>query len=241
MSVLLCQMAIPRIFLGKEPPPASFAVVELFTSEGCSSCPPADKVLAELADEAKKDNRRIFPLAFHVDYWNYLGWVDSFSIPESSERQEQYGAALHVPQSYTPQMIVNGKEEFVGSDGRRAWDTVNTALASPAPASVTIQMKAGAAGPEIEYQVSGAPKGTLLCIAVVESGLVSSVRRGENAGHTLSHTSVVRTFVSLPLHTSTGTFNLETGFSSPRKDRQVIAFLQDPRTMVILGATGLHL
>jgi hypothetical protein len=71
-----------------EPAIASFAVVELFTSEGCSSCPPADLVLAELADDAKKNGRRIFPLEFHVDYWNYLGWKDPFTLSASSERQE---------------------------------------------------------------------------------------------------------------------------------------------------------
>jgi len=97
-AVCVSHIFLANNILAAEPATASFAVVELFTSEGCSSCPPADKVLGELADDAKKNGRRIFPLAFHVDYWNYLGWKDPFSLPLSSERQEQYGAALRVKQ-----------------------------------------------------------------------------------------------------------------------------------------------
>jgi hypothetical protein len=224
-----------------EPARASFAVVELFTSEGCSSCPPADQVLAELADDAKKNGSRIFPLAFHVDYWNSLGWKDPFSLTVSSERQEQYGATLRVNQSYTPQMIVNGNTEFVGSDHRRAWKAVDAALALPPQALVALRVKADGDKQKIEYQVSGATKNAVLCVAVVESGLVSQVRRGENAGHTLSHANVVRKFVTLPLDEPTGTVGLESEFSSPKRDLQVIAFLQDPHTMAIFGATGIHL
>jgi hypothetical protein len=219
----------------------SFAVVELFTSEGCSSCPPADQVLAELADDAKKNGRRIFPLAFHVDYWNYLGWKDPYGLALSSERQEQYGAALRVNQSYTPQMVVNGSAEFVGSDRRRARKAVDAALAPPAQARVTLRVKADGDGQKIQYQVSDAPKDAVLCVAVVESGLVSQVRRGENAGHTLSHTNVVRKFVTLPLGGLTGSVVLESEFSSSKRDLQVIAFVQDSRTLAIFGATGIHL
>jgi hypothetical protein len=240
---LICvsQMAPVNNTLAAEPATAPFAVVELFTSEGCSSCPPADQVLSELADDAKKAGRRIFPLAFHVDYWNYLGWKDPFSLPVSSERQEQYGDALRVNQSYTPQMIVNGKTEFVGSDRRRAWKVVNAALDLPALASVTLQVKTNADGPRIEYRVSGAPKGAGLCIAVVESGLTSQVRRGENSGRTLSHANTVRKFVVLSLDEPTGSVDLESEFSSPRRDLRVIAFLQNLRTMEIFGASGVHL
>ena len=230
-----------RTIIALEPAAASFAVVELFTSEGCSSCPPADKILAELADDAKKNGRRIFPLAFHVDYWNYLGWKDPFSLADSSERQEQYSAALRVKQSYTPQMIVNGNIEFIGSDGRRARKAVDAALALPAQVSVTLRATTDAGERKIEYQVPGAPKNTVLCVAVVESGLVSQVRRGENAGHTLSHANVVRQFVTLPLDAATGSVGLESEFSSPKRDLQVIAFVQDRRTMAILGAAAIHL
>ncbi len=224
-----------------EPARDSFAVVELFTSEGCSSCPPADQVLAELADDAKKNARRIFPLAFHVDYWNSLGWKDPFSLPISSERQEQYGAALHVNQSYTPQMIVNGNTEFVGSDRQRARKTIDAAFSLPSQGLVALRVEADGGKQKIEYQVSSAPKDAVLCVAVVESGLVSQVRRGENAGHTLTHANVVRKFVTLPLDKPTGSVRLEAEFSSSKRDLQVIAFLQDRHTLTIFGATGIHL
>jgi hypothetical protein len=241
LAVWACLFISAQTTGALEPARTSFAVVELFTSEGCSSCPPADQVLAELADDAKKTGRRIFPLAFHVDYWNYLGWKDPYSLPASSERQEQYGAALRVGQSYTPQMIVNGKTEFVGSDRRRARKAVDAALALPAQAVVTLRVKADGDGQKIEYQVSDAPKEAVLCVAVVESGLVSQVHRGENAGRTLSHANVVRKFVMVSLGGPTGSVNLEPEYSSPKRDLQVIAFLQDRRTLAIFGATGIHL
>ena len=94
----------------KEP----FAVLELFTSEGCSSCPPADRLLSEMVQQARSSNPRIIPLEFHVDYWNYLGWVDPFSERRFSQRQREYGQAFQSSTVYTPQVIVNGKEEFGG-------------------------------------------------------------------------------------------------------------------------------
>ena len=91
------------------------AVIELFTSEGCSSCPPADKLLAETIQQAEKSKRNIFCLAFHVDYWNRLGWIDSFSSKQFTARQKMYVEALNINGAYTPQAIVNGTTEFVGS------------------------------------------------------------------------------------------------------------------------------
>jgi hypothetical protein len=234
-------IAMANSVVALEPTTTSFAVVELFTSEGCSSCPPADEVLAELADDAKKNGRRVFPMEFHVDYWNYLGWKDPFSLSASSKRQEQYGTALHVNQSYTPQMIVNGTTEFIGSDRRQARKAIGDALALTAQASAVLRINVDGERKKIGYQVSGAPKDAVLCIAVVESGLISQVHRGENVGRTLSHANVVRKFVTLPLDKPTGNVELESEFSSSKRDLQVIAFLQDRRTMAIFGATSVHL
>ena len=90
------------------------AVIELFTSQGCSSCPSADQLLSQTINEAKKDGRKIFALSFHVDYWNRLGWADPFSTNEYSQRQRAYAAQLNDNSVYTPQMIVNGSRQFVG-------------------------------------------------------------------------------------------------------------------------------
>jgi hypothetical protein len=226
---------------GDKPADEAFAVVELFTSEGCSSCPPADKLLAEIAKDAKENGRRIFLLAYHVDYWNYLGWADPFSSAAYSERQEEYARVLGVDEIYTPQMIVNGKEAFVGSDRTRARKTVDSALSLPAKASVTIRATPDADGSKIEYRVSNTPKDAVLCVAVVESGLVSQVRRGENAGRTLPHTNVVREFVAVALNSSgTGGVSLKTKLSAQNKNKQVIVFIQDRRTLAILGAASVE-
>src|SRR5262245_18067196 len=99
-------------------PAAPFALVELYTSEGCSSCPPADALLSKLVDAARRDGSRVFALAFHVDYWNRLGWRDPFSDPAFSERQSMYAKSFEP--RYTPQMVVNGVQSFVGSDERLA-------------------------------------------------------------------------------------------------------------------------
>src|SRR5271167_1475342 len=115
---------------------APCAVVELFTSEGCSSCPPADAALAEMAANARKSGAPVFALAFHVDYWNYLGWTDRFSDAAYTRRQSDYARAFNTDQVYTPQMIVNGVDQFVGSDRDAAKRAIDAALAKPAPATV---------------------------------------------------------------------------------------------------------
>src|SRR5436305_253879 len=104
------------------------AVVELFTSEGCSSCPPADELLSDLKTSMRGKN--IFLLAFHVDYWNYLGWNDRFSDAAFSKRQSHYADVLHA-EVYTPQMIVNGQKVFVGSKRSEAEDAIADALKNP--------------------------------------------------------------------------------------------------------------
>ena len=138
-----------------------FAVVELFTSEGCSSCPPADKLLGQIDERARADGSRVFPLAFHVDYWNHLGWTDPFSSEASSNRQRDYGRALHLESIYTPQMIVNGEREFVGSNGEIAEKAVSEALSRPEENTITLHLGVGREYGDVltEYDVAGERKG----------------------------------------------------------------------------------
>ena len=214
----------------------SFALVELFSSEGCSSCPPAERLLGELADDAKRTGRNILTLEFHVDYWNSLGWSDPFSSAVFTDRQQQYAHALGLRSLYTPQMIVNGIDEFVGSDRGRARKGVDAALARAGSARVTLRATPGDGSTRVEYQVAGAPHDAVLCLALVESGLVTRVLRGENSGRTLPHTSVVREFVTVPLAGGgTGGLDLKTGAAAGKHPRRAIAFVQDRRTMAILG------
>ena len=119
-------------------PGTGFALVELFTSEGCSSCPPADKVVAALAKDYPAN---AIVLGFHVDYWNYLGWKDEYSSADYSDRQQQYAAAFALNSIYTPQVIVNGKTQFTGSDKTSLYNTVEKELTVPGVAVIDFSAK----------------------------------------------------------------------------------------------------
>src|SRR5215469_6268895 len=123
---------------GDDAKPQKTVVVELFTSEGCSSCPPADELLTHLRQDLSAKNIQVIPLGFHVDYWNSLGWKDRFSSAEYSHRQEQYTQSLRVDGPYTPQMVIDGSVEFVGNDGGHAQRSIREAASQPEVATVKI-------------------------------------------------------------------------------------------------------
>jgi hypothetical protein len=234
---------------------ASVAVVELFTSQGCSSCPPADRLLSQLASDTHYRGR-VIPLSFHVDYWNHIGWQDPYSSPRWSERQKLYaGRAFHTGRIYTPQVVVNGAAECVGSNEADVYTRVRGALAESPAASVSLE--ADPVTPEGQLRVrakasllraNGAktgPKGELdLWVAVYESGLETEVKAGENASRTLRNDRVVRRFekaFSLPAQAGAS----QSGEIALGIDRRwkaaglgVAAFLQDPATLAIYGAAG---
>lgn len=166
-------------------------LVELFTSEGCSSCPPADRLLTELQQDG---NDHVVTLSFHVDYWNYLGWKDPFSSPVFSKRQEQYARRFKLDSSYTPQMVVNGSAEFVGSQRSKATDAVDGA-SSEMLGVIDLSLNSG----KLSADITGlaAHSGATVYLAVAESGLVTKVRSGENAGANLAHSSVVRQLIPI--------------------------------------------
>lgn len=181
-------------------------LVELFTSEGCSSCPPADAVLIDLLKTQPVAGALVIGLSEHVDYWNQLGWKDPFSAALFSERQHAYADANRTADVYTPQMIVDGGAGFVGSDRRAAIAAIERAAAAPkAPVSLTW----AAAGPRTltVSLAGGAPvAGATIFLAVVEDGLSSSVRAGENSGHVLPHGAVTRRLMELGRADRTGAF-----------------------------------
>jgi hypothetical protein len=165
-------------------------VVELFTSEGCSSCPPADALLGRLRQEKFADGLEVIPLGLHVDYWNFQGWTDRFSTAGYSERQEKYARKLRIEGPYTPQMVVDGAAEFVGSDASRARQAISQAALRPQEAEVEISP-----GEEnkLLVQVKAAPRAAgEVVLAVTEDNLTSTVRAGENSGRELHHAAVVR-------------------------------------------------
>lgn len=191
---------------GDERSSNGFAVVELFTSEGCSSCPPVDAALAELQRSAAKHNQRVYALAFHVDYWDYLGWRDPFGSPAYSARQRAYANELHKTQVYTPQAIVNGRKEIVGSDRAKLRAAIDTVLAADPGAAPTIRARIeerGESRVRIGFEVGEAAPSDVLHIAIVEDALESKVTRGENRGRTLAHAGVVRAFHTVALKNAT--------------------------------------
>jgi len=196
---------------------AGFAVVELFTSEGCSSCPPADRLLRELSARPN-----VYALEFHVDYWNSLGWRDPYSAAAYSRRQRDYGDDV-----YTPQMVVNGTNLFVGSNRQRADEAIGQALLTRERIPLTLRLE----GDHLAYRAPNVPDGFRLCVAVVDPHRTTKVLRGENAGSTLEHARVVRAFVSAPI-AKEGRIELPAAV----KDGSVVAFVQDPNSHAIFGA-----
>jgi hypothetical protein len=218
-------------------PAASFAVVELFTSEGCSSCPPADRLLSELAAEAEKSGKPVFALSFHVDYWNYLGWADPFSRSEFTNRQQRYARNLG-GRVYTPQMIVNGSQEFVGSQGGTARKSIAKALEQSAGAAIVLEPGREEGGSlDVAYRVTGQGEGDLLNLAVVEKGLTVPVKRGENGGRILKHENVVRAFRTVPLDAK-GSGNARLGLPEGlrRENALIIAYVQKAESLHTIGA-----
>ena len=242
---------------GKTPPAGSggspVAVVELFTSQGCSSCPPADRLLSKLAEDARYRGR-VLPLSFHVDYWNHIGWQDPFSSSLWSERQKLYAArAFHTGRIYTPQVVVNGASECVGSDERAVLSRVKSALDEAPPARVSLdvdpltpegRLRVRATATVLRAAKEGGNGDLDLWVAVYESGLSTDVKAGENATRVLRNDHVVRRFeraFTLPAKAG-GPQSGEIVFGVDKRWRKeglgVAAFLQDPATLVIYGAAG---
>jgi hypothetical protein len=167
-------------------------LVELFTSEGCSDCPPADALLAKLDKEQFVPGAEAIVLSEHVTYWNYLGWRDPFSFDAMDQRQRNYADNFGLSSVYTPQMVVDGSAEFVGSDSGKLTRTVQRAASAPKPALEIVNAHRAADG-SVAFAVRGAIGGNVtLKAALAEDATRSEVGRGENAGRTLHHVAVVR-------------------------------------------------
>jgi hypothetical protein len=161
------------------------AVVELFTSQGCSSCPPADKVLGELAD---RDD--VLALSYNIDYWDYLGWKDTLASHDFSDRQRAYATARGDRQVYTPQMVVNGGEHVVGSN-RPAVEAAITRASGKLSVPVDLSVKSDAIEVKIGASASPDAKGTIWLV-MYDSAVSVPIERGENRGETVTYHNVVR-------------------------------------------------
>jgi hypothetical protein len=218
----------------KEVSEKGFAVVELFTSEGCSSCPPADEAMARLAKEFP-DN--VYFLGYHVDYWNYIGWKDEFSKPGFTERQRKYSDVFGLNSIYTPQAVVNGKKEFVGSKENLLRSVIQNELKDSAGSAIVIETKkTGEKNISVSCRINTDGK-SLLNIALVQLQAVTHVKRGENSGRKLGHINIVRELKTVAVNNGTTiTLDLPVPPGLTTKDVKLVAFMQDKQSMRITGA-----
>lgn len=218
-------------------------VVELFTSEGCSSCPPADALLRQIDGTRTKAGQLIIGISEHVTYWNHLGWADPFSAETYTQRQDGYARRFHLDSVYTPQMVINGDEQIVGSD-RTALERLLSRESIPLP--ITIQINTVTARGDVltvDYSVTGnIPAGGADMFAIVADDAVrSSVLRGENSGRVLTHVSVARVIMRVKTTSSSNSQTLEiplprAGSSLQKPNRHLILIAQGAGLGSVLGA-----
>jgi len=169
------------------------AVLELFTSQGCSSCPPADELLGQYA---MRNNKQVIALAFHVDYWNRLGWKDSFSNALYSQRQRDYAGFFGSESVYTPQLIINGHKEFVGSNATAIAAAVATELTKKSLVQLQVfDIKNDAGVISFKYKATGETANTIIEAVLVQKMAVTHIKAGENSGVKLTNYNAVRDFI----------------------------------------------
>lgn len=219
-----------------------YVLVELFTSQGCSSCPPADRLLAELADEAQAGDLSVVTLSYHVDYWNRLGWTDPYSQALFSNRQRQYARKLADQRVYTPQMVIQGQTGHVGSRERDVRDAIQTALQKDAQTSIELTKQVLASGQlNIGYTLQGQTDNLLLQIALVDRQINNEVPRGENRGRHLEHVQVVRQLQQIAAPETTGGFSVDPGILDDPAQGQLVVFAQDEESWEVLGVAMMGL
>jgi hypothetical protein len=225
------------------PAAATPVLLELFTSEGCSSCPPADVLLTKLLREQPVTGVQIIPLSLHVDYWDRQGWRDQFSSPAYTARQQAYSQIFGEDKVYTPQMVVDGHEEFIGSDEAAARRILAGAASRP-HLPLSLDARASVEGVRLSIDLPAAPADAEpidVLVALTEDDLSTVVRAGENGGRTLSHVAVVRklqTMGALEHETFVASGKMSLGKSwKPAKMRAVV-WLQGRKSRHVYGTVA---
>lgn len=205
-------------------------VVELFTSQGCSSCPPADALLGDLAN---RDD--VIALGLHVDYWDYIGWKDHFADPSYSARQRAYARAAQQHSVYTPEIVVGGKDHLVGSKGMRLAELIQRHKALPS--LVDVELSRNSAEIDISVDAQRAAGEAEVLLAVFQPHAAIDIHRGENAGRRLEYHNIVRELVRL------GTWDGRTPFRTRARvpdGFHVAVLVQRPNAGPIIGAAQLR-
>jgi hypothetical protein len=223
-------------------------VVELFTSEGCSSCPPADALLKKLGEQASVPGVEIIPLEEHVDYWDHLGWKDAFSSSAFTERQNDYAGKFGNSGVYTPQMVVDGQTEFVGIRSREAKEVILRASAAPKLIINLVQRPSSESGKAaFDIRITGfsalpVGKEAELWIAITEKDLYTDVKAGENSGERLQHAPVVRSLHKLDTFRGSADFSAHSSLKLEsnwqRTNLTFVAFAVERGSRKIIGAAA---
>ncbi|MVM31838.1 DUF1223 domain-containing protein [Spirosoma sp. HMF4905] len=214
-------------------------VLELFTSQGCSSCPPADKALQDITQQAARSGQAVYGLSFHVDYWDRLGWQDPFSAKQYTDRQRQYDRTLK-SQTYTPQLIINGSQGVIGGQRGRIEQAIQAIQKQPVSAfvgvdghvvqdakQITVSYTLSAAGP---YRIN---------VALVQKEARTAVQNGENGGKTLVNTNVVRQFKTIDEAGTGGSTTLPLPAGLGANQTAVLVYVQRTDNGQIVGAKQL--
>ncbi len=222
--------------------PRRTVLVELFTSQGCSSCPAADRLLSEIGAEGLA-GVDVIPLSFHVDYWNYIGWTDPFSAAEWSSRQRRYAARFENDRVYTPQLVIDGVRECVGAYRRDVRKHVQAAAERAGLAQIELAFGPGGAKPSLAVSVgleAAADEPSEVLVALLETGLETEVGRGENARRTLHNDHVVRRLLTLgsisPGEQMAQQVTIEIDPEWRRDQLGVVVFVQSIESLEIHGA-----
>jgi len=214
-------------------PQNGIVVLELFTSQGCSSCPPADRLLGKYSNE-----ENVIALSFHVDYWDRLGWKDPFSDAAFSQRQKDYAAIFKLNNVYTPEIVINGEKEMVGSDAGMISKTIKKAGQQVSTEHININtVKVDDNTATINYTIQGGENNSNLNIALIQIAATTSIKAGENGGLKLTNYNVVRSFKTIPSVTDgTNTASIDLIPAAEKKDYSIVAFLQNSQTHKISAA-----
>jgi hypothetical protein len=224
-----------------EPPqninPQAFAVIELFTSLSCSSCPKAEKHVGNIIEMAKNKSLPVYPIAFHVDYWNHLDWIDEFSNEAYSERQQQYARVFNKKNIYTPQMVINGQFEFVGSDLSLCEEKIFEYLNKTPRQIIKIEASYRHVGDSVKvvYKLNKNNPG-ILNIALIEKYSEIKIESGENSGKKIECYNVVRRFRQISARDSSGSITFIVPKDLEATNITVILYVQNKIDMRIAGA-----
>jgi len=234
---------IMMLFTFQQPETKSFEsiiVLELFTSQGCSSCPKADVLLGSVKKDAKNNN--IIALSYHVDYWNYIGWNDPFSSKYNTEKQRGYGKKFYSNRIYTPQLVINGKEHFVGSNAEILSNKLKTYGKQASKNTVSISnAKKNNNIFDFDYSINGDIKNKEIRFVLVIDERTTEVKKGENRNRTIKNENIVVTEVIAAINSKTGKATIAIPDVVDKTDNLRLVAIIQTKSLDITGATQLNL